>query len=207
MPGQPDRAMNPAKEASVDGIIETLREEHQGTARLLKALEHQIGLFAAGEPPDYDVIVGVADYVCDFSSQCHHPKEDALAARLLETHPAQARAISGLLAEHGVLQRSAREFREAVRALLNEADIARETITQAAHCFLDTEWAHMRAEETHFFPLADLLFSQEDWAAVDGVLFRRRDPVFGDKVEASFRRLRERLLAWEAESLAVDHRL
>ena len=73
-------------------VVDTLREEHRNIARLLRALEHQVAIFSNADAPDYDVIVGVADYFLDYPDRCHHPKEDASTQ-----YPGPSRTSSGQL--------------------------------------------------------------------------------------------------------------
>lgn len=181
-------------------VVDALRQEHRNIGRLLEALEHQIGVFADGDAPDYDIIVGVADYFLDYPDRCHHPKEDAIAAALAARHPAEMQAVGDLAGEHSALHQRAQRFRQTVGVLLNDADIARAEVVDAARRFIDAERAHMRKEDAVFLPLAERLLSDADWRDIEGELGQRRDPVFGDRVEGGFRALSERLLAWEAES-------
>src|SRR5271157_2236694 len=138
-------------------VIEVLREEHRNIGRLLRALDHQIEIFAKSEAPDYYVIVGVADYFLDYPDRCHHPKEDLIASKLREADPAAAATVGDLSGEHRALHRRARRFRETVSALLNDTDIPRLLIVDAARDFIDAQHLHLRKEEESFFPLADRL--------------------------------------------------
>ena len=117
-------------------MIEVLREEHRNIGRLLRALEHQIEIFANAEAPDYDVIVGVADYFLDYPDRCHHPKEDLIASKLIEASPATAAMVEELSSDHGALHRRAHRFREVVSALLNDTDIPRSQIVDAGRAFI-----------------------------------------------------------------------
>jgi hemerythrin-like domain-containing protein len=180
-------------------MIEVLREEHRNIGRLLRALEHQIEIFASGDPPDYDVIVGVADYFLDYPDRCHHPKEDLIISKLREAHPQAAANIADLSHEHRALHLQARRFRETVAALLNDTDIPRSQIVDAGRDFIDAQWQHLRMEESSFLPVADRLLTPADWADIESRRSQRTDPVFGGRVEELFRTLSERLLAWEAE--------
>jgi hemerythrin-like domain-containing protein len=180
-------------------LLETLLEDHGNTARLLDALERQIGVFAAGGTPDYDVVAGVAEYFIDYPILCHHPQEDAIATRLLATHPDEAAAVADLAGEHKVAHDRARRFRRTVGDLLGETDIPREAVVESALRFVAFERRHMRMEEEHFFPLAERLLDPADWAAIEAGLVVGADPLFGTEVAVTFRTVRERLLAWEAE--------
>jgi hemerythrin-like domain-containing protein len=180
-------------------VIETLHEDHRNIARLLAALEHQIQIFADAGQPDYDVVVGVADYFLDYPDRCHHPKEDAIVERLRLAHPDAAAAVADLIGEHVAVHERALRFRQTVKDLLNDTDIARAEIVDSARRFIEFQWRHMRKEEQTFLPLADRLLAADDWRAIEAKLAARTDPVFGDRVEAMFKTLSERFLAWEAE--------
>ena len=140
----------------MSAMIEILRKEHKNVTRLLAALEHQIDLFAEDQAPDYDVIRGVAEYFLDYPDRCHHPKEDAIFRRLLESHPADAAVIGDLESEHQAVHARAEQFHATIASLLNDTDIARSVVVDAASGFIAAERRHMQMEEERFFPLADL---------------------------------------------------
>jgi hemerythrin-like domain-containing protein len=48
------------------GILETLKEEHKNTARVLNAMENQLGRLATASHPDYDLLQTIANYFCDY---------------------------------------------------------------------------------------------------------------------------------------------
>jgi hemerythrin-like domain-containing protein len=181
-------------------LIDVLREEHRNIARLLDALEHQVQTFATGGAPDYDVVLGVADYFLDYPDLCHHPKEDLIFARLRERHTLRATALGDLLAEHRAIHLQARRFRATVGMLLGETDIAGSVIVEAAQSFIAAERRHMRREEDHFLPMAEQLLTEFDWSVIETQLKQSADPLFGDAIETRFKALAERLIAWERES-------
>ncbi len=181
-------------------VIEALREEHRDIARLLDALEHEIGVFAEEGDPDYDVVRGVADYFLEFPDRCHHPKEDAVFARLKAVQPEAAAAVGDLPGEHVAVHARALRFEETVNALLNETDIARDAVVEAARKFVALERRHMQMEEERFFPVAERLLSADDWSGVEAGLAQGPDPLLGGAVEQRFRRLAERLVAWERQA-------
>src|ERR1022692_3828142 len=135
-------------------VIEALLREHRDLELLLAALGRQIHIF---ESPDYDVVLGVADYLLEFPDRSHHPKENIVFARLLEAHPHRALAISGLRRDHRALRRGAAGFAETTNAMLNGSDIPRAAIVAAARSYVTAQRRHMREEEQRYFPLADRL--------------------------------------------------
>lgn len=181
-------------------IIEALREEHRNIARLLGALEHQINVFARAGAPDYEVIRGIAEYFLDYPDQCHHPKEDAVFERWRDKFPSAAAAVGDLAREHRDTRERARRFRDAVCALLDDRDVARDAIVRVARDFIEAERRHMRREEEDFFPAVEKSLQSEDWSRIDDALAHRGDPLFGSLVEEKFKDLRERLLVWERGS-------
>lgn len=182
-------------------VIDALREEHRNIARLLAILEHQIEIFAQAGKPDYDILHGIADYFLEYPDLCHHPKENVVYRRLREQFPHDAAALNDLEREHRDVSERARRFHEMVTALLGESDIARETIVDTGRIFISAERDHLAMEENTFFPLAESRLTPEDWSHIDDDLDEVRDPLFGDRVEAEFRDLSEKLLRWEQESL------
>lgn len=180
-------------------MIEALRDEHRNIARLLDALSHQIEVFAEAGDPDYDVVRGIADYFLDYPDQCHHPKENLIFSRLKHAHAAEAGALADLIGEHRLVHQRAVRFQETINALLNETDIPRAAVVGAGREFIALERRHMQQEEDQFLPLAERVLTGEDWTQIETALAARRDPLFGERVEETFRTLSDRLLAWEAE--------
>ncbi|HUO11528.1 MAG TPA: hemerythrin domain-containing protein, partial [Caulobacteraceae bacterium] len=164
-------------------MIEILRKEHRNIRRLLLALEHQLEVFANEQSPDYDVIVGVADYFLDYPDRCHHPKEELIVSKLLEAHPEIAAATGDLSREHEALHERALDFRATVSALLNDTDISRSQVVQAGHAFIVAQRRHMQAEEQTLFPLAARLLKPADWTDIDRRITKRTDPIFGQPAE------------------------
>jgi hemerythrin-like domain-containing protein len=180
-------------------VIETLSDEHRNIVRLLDALEHQIEMLHGAAGPDYELLQGIANYFCDYPDRCHHPKEDAVFARLRAKHPGEAAAIGDLAREHRDAAARARRFRDNIHALFRDAVMPLDTIVGSARSFIEAERRHMRMEEERFFPVVAIKFTPDDWRDIENHLKEERDPLFGEQIEEEFRGLRERLLAYERE--------
>ncbi|HVN00095.1 MAG TPA: hemerythrin domain-containing protein [Caulobacteraceae bacterium] len=179
-------------------VVEVLLEEHRTIVRLLRAVEHQIAVFSIEGEPDYDVLVGAADYLLDFPDRCHHPKEDAILARLRDLHPVEAAGVGDLFDEHRKLHELAHRFQETVGLLMTGNDVARDVVVASAQGFILEKRRHLRGEEEQFLPLAAALLTPQDWSVIEGESTQRSNPLFGS-VEATYRTLSDRLLIWEAE--------
>src|SRR5579864_8752991 len=105
--------------------LDMLRQEHRGLADLLRALECQVAEFESCNQPDYDVIGAVLDYFLSFPDVFHHPKEELILAKLRERDPRTAHQIGNLRIAHQELAARAREFADALRVVLREAELPR----------------------------------------------------------------------------------
>jgi hemerythrin-like domain-containing protein len=181
------------------GILETLKEEHKNTARVLNAMENQLERLATASHPDYDLLQTIANYFCDYPDRCHHPKEDIVFRQLEAKRPAAAATIGDLLKEHRDAHARVRRFRDNIQAIFRDEILPRDSIIAAGRSFIDAEREHMTMEEELFFPLAARVLDEKDWSAIEARLSQRHDPLFGELVEEEFRILREFLLKWERE--------
>jgi hemerythrin-like domain-containing protein len=180
-------------------VINALRREHDALSKLLDALERQLVEFDQGRRPDYDIVQGVIDYCLSFPDLYHHPKEDLVYARMKARNPAKAETVGDLLGEHESLAELTRRFAEAVRNVLDEAEISREGLLEVAYDFLGHYRRHIAGEEEVFFPAAFEVLTPEDWQAIEAEVEARLDPLFGHEPEQRFVLLREHVLAWDRD--------
>ena len=185
-------------------VMTQLHEEHRNIAKILDALEHQLGIFDSVGQPDYDVLEAIADYFMGFPERCHHPKENLIYRKMCERNPAQAEDRTDLEAEHEKISGLAKNFQAAVRNVLQEVEVSRSAFDEVARHFLKEQRHHMQMEEEHFFPQALATLNAEDWAEIDRRVFQENDPVFGGDASREFAVLREHILKWEAEDEAEE---
>ncbi|MCH8001646.1 MAG: hemerythrin domain-containing protein [Proteobacteria bacterium] len=187
-------------------IIDSLREDHANLAKLLDALERQLGLFDEGETPDYDIVRGVVDYCLDYPDLYHHPKEDLVLEHLKAADPVAAAAIGDLAAEHQALAALTRRFADAIDAILQDIQVPRGPFADTARRFLEAYREHMNKEEREFLPAARRALGAADWAEIDARLSQPEDPLFGAPTEAHFAALRQDVLYWAQEARAQEAR-
>ena len=179
--------------------IRVLRREHANMAALVKTLEWQLAEFEAGGTPDYDVIRSVIDYFLSFPDLYHHPKEDLVFGRLQERAPAAAERIGDLRREHEALGARTRELSAGLKAVLDEAQVPRESFLRWARAFIDLQSRHMQMEETTFFPAALEWLVDDDWKQLQAAMTTPDDPLFGERVGERFEHLRKSILQWQEE--------
>lgn len=172
-------------------------------AKLLNAFERQIEEFDRGARPDYDIVRGVIDYCLTYPDLYHHPKEDLIFAALQHRDPTAAESVGDLRAEHEALGEATRRLAAAVRQVLNEAEVPRDAVQQAATTFLSFYRRHIAMEEERFFPAAKKALTPTDWEEIESQLSERQDPLFGREPEDRFAALRQNILDWEAEDEAA----
>jgi len=178
-------------------IVQDLRTEHTSMERLLRIVERQIEVFESGGQPDYEITQHIILFFLDFPDQCHHPKEDLVAQKLLELWPERAERLRGLAHQHEELGALTRRVASIIRRVLDEAELPREDVIRATREFIDSQRHHMEMEELHFLPLADELLSEAHLDDMDAEIFQRKDPLFGPKTEKHFEMLRDDILKWE----------
>jgi hemerythrin-like domain-containing protein len=181
-------------------IMDQLHEEHRNIARLLAVLERELALFDSAEKPDYDVLNSVADYFLGFPERGHHPKENAILARLREMHPEAAAEIGDLEGQHEHISELAERFRDAITNVLRDAEMPRAAFHTVVRDFVAEQRKHMQMEEKRFFPLAERVLNAEDWKAIEAAAAREQDPLFGPKAVGEFARLYADIIAWENEN-------
>lgn len=176
-------------------ILQLLQRDHTNISRLLRVLEDQLAAFEAAEPVDYDVIVDILDYCRSYPDRYHHPLEDRVLEALRARDSDAAEQVGDLAAQHAAL---AAETDAALTLFLDARDgkeIAREDLKRAARAFLSHYQQHIAAEDGFFFPAAEKALREQDWRDLENAWDGPSDPVFGDREEEHYRRLRHELLS------------
>ena len=184
-------------------VVQELRTEHTNMERLLKILDKQLEIFEAGGQPDYMVVQDIVLYFLDFPDQCHHPKEDVLAQKLLELSPDRADQLRGLAELHEELGLLTRKMAGVVRRVLDEAELPRALVIRTIKEFISSQRHHMEMEEQHFLPLAEELLSTSDLEDLESEIFAKEDPLFKPETEEHLTTLRDYILKSEQAEASV----
>ncbi len=179
-------------------VLQELRSEHANMERLLKVLDQQIEIFQAAGQPDYATIQDIVLYFLDFPDQCHHPKEDVVAQKMLSLAPERASPLRGLADLHSELGEQTRRMARLIHRVLDEAELPRAKVIRAVQDFIHSQRHHMQMEEENFFPLAEEVLSASDLEELESEIFQKDDPLFGPETEKHFEMLRDYILRSEA---------
>lgn len=179
----------------VDPIV-AWREEHEYFARLLHLLQKQVDVFHSGGEPKYALMQDILWYLCEYSDQVHHPREDVAFERLARHCPDLALVVARLRQEHRVIAHAGATLLARIESVLEGAILPREQLEAAAATYLIYYQNHIRTEENAILPRASEHLTAEDWQAVRAVP-AMPDPLFGPDPQGRFRELR-RQIAQEA---------
>lgn len=189
------RAVGPV----MSDIIVQLREEHETMSRILDLMERELALFDGGEVADYHLLQEIMDYCLDYPEACHHPKEDAVYAIMMERQPNLHAGIADLGAAHEKLSAQTRHVHETVERLMRDETVSRDLVTHVIGGFIESYRLHIRLEEDNLFPEALRLLDGDDWSRVAVNLVRRANPL-NDSNERRFATLRDGILRDEAST-------
>ena len=168
-------------------VMDDLHEDHVHVAEMLDLLEQQIGIVAAGENGDFELLHDIMVYMTHFPDNVHHPKEDRLYAELRAVHPDRATGMRRIAEEHRELEeQSVSLLRRLEEAAAGDADSLREVVAAASR-YADLLRKHMRWEEADLFRRLDKLAAEGHDLVDKAVVINQRDPLFGSKVEESFK--------------------
>ncbi len=175
-------------------ILQLLQRDHVNISRLLRVFEDQLTAFEAAETVDYDVIVDILDYCRSYPDRYHHPLEDRVLDALRSRDREAAEQVGDLAEQHAAL---AAETDAALSLFLdarNGKEIARDDLIRTARAFLSHYEQHIAAEDGFFFPAAEKALGEQDWQDLENAWDGPSDPVFGDREEEHYRRLRHEIL-------------
>jgi hemerythrin-like domain-containing protein len=142
--------------------------------------------FNNGESPDYDLVFQIVEFLLDFPSRCHHPKEDVLYRLLADTTANLPAGLANLSLEHEELDKLTSRFSDMLASVLGEAGMPRETVMKELENFTAYQRRHMQMEEAVFFPALESGLSTRDWDALAERVHNSDDPVFGSTAAENF---------------------
>ena len=175
--------------------LNTIKIEHRNLAAVLHAMHYLVtSLRARSAHPNFDAFRAMLYYFDVFSERMHHPKEDEFLFQPLRARGADDAIIDELEREHA---RMAAAMRSLEQELLHfEAGGEHEFVAfaTAVEGFCEFYLRHMHREETLVLPLAERLFSDADWARLDGACSTRFEPPEGAQEELELQQLYRRIV-------------
>ena len=174
----------PKKKPSHD-VVAALIVEHRHMARLLDALDQQLSVASRGGRIDREAVRSVMHYMTEHPDAYHHPREDAMFARLERRDPGLRKRIVAIERAHRTLGAAGKELLAAAERkpgrVGNESELA-----ARIGAYVHAQREHMTIEERDLFPRARQLLDEDDLAAIDRDFRRVTDPIFEASVRDAY---------------------
>ena len=196
----------PGAVPTVMRAIQIIEDEHRSLAAVLHGLLYLVReIHVRGEPPDFELLGAMLNYIEAFPERFHHPKEDAyLFRKLRERDPSAGTLLDQLEAQHvegAAPHPGARGRAGALRAAANGE---RARFRAAAAEYASFHWDHMQREETEVMPRSRLHLTA---AGLEGdrrgLRRQRRSAARGRRRATSFRQLFRRIVNLAPPPLGV----
>ena len=169
-------------------LLRRLHTDHKHIGRVLTVLENQIRkLDDDGEGPDFDLLANLIDYISEYPDAIHHPLEDQLFDHLVNKGltPSERKLVFANLGKHVEIIAATKKLAQDVATVLNGAVISAIRLKEHVDEYIHTQRSHMWVEEQQLFPLAEHMFSDEDWVQLEQLCEAAQDPLF-DKTLARY---------------------
>jgi len=190
-------------------LLNQLKTDHINIIKLLCILENQLQLVQDGDSVEMtkepiSIIREILDYMQQYPSVCHHPREDLLIDTLIELLDQCDQDTSKKIIS---IKRQQENIEDLTAELYQQVEFSVESnyqgMIEQIKIYLDYYYKHVEVEESFLFPLARELFSEGDWQEIDGHLSDIHDPIFTahEETENHFIRLHKMILEHESQQL------
>ncbi len=174
-------------------LLDRLSLDHRNLLRLLEVLEEQLAQVHAGTERDFDLLADLMEYLQCYADQVHHPREEAVFARIRAHTDEGAATLARLEEQHRNLARLNHRFHEMLEAVLHEGVVRRDVFEQQGRVLVQALRGHLDLEDREAFPLARKTLTTADWQAIEAALPGVADPLFEAEDPARFRILYQHL--------------
>ncbi|WP_372598234.1 hemerythrin domain-containing protein [Amphritea sp.] len=176
-------------------LLNELHQDHVNLNKLLAVLGNKLEKLKQGEMPNFVLLADAIDYITSYADAYHHPVEDQMYEFFKDSGcPELDQAISRCVEEHRQLKQSSHEIIEAVDCILSDAVVPMDKFADKLENFLDAQIEHLNLEEGTLFPLLDEVATDEQWKALESLLPKMADPLFGEKQKQRYIDLYSELL-------------
>lgn len=176
--------------------LRIIHDEHSALAAMLRSLPPLLADHRRhGSLPDFGLLRAMLFYVDEFPERLHHTKETSLLfPRLRIRSPALRDVLDRLDSDHARGERAIRDLEHALLGFEMMGEPRREAFEKALEAYVGFYLEHMRIEETEVLPLAEKVFTAEDWAELDAAFEQNRDPLTGHEPGAEYAGLFSRIV-------------
>jgi hemerythrin-like domain-containing protein len=173
------------KRHAAPDVVGALYAEHRYAAQLLDLLDQQLVEVARGKPLDREASLSVMTYMTQHPDAYHHPREDAMFARLVKRDPHLKTRIDDIQRAHASIGSAGRKLRALLEGHAKD-DFAEHDVVVPIRDYVSAMREHMAIEERDLFPRARDLLDEHDLAEVDRAFKRVVDPIFEQSVRDAY---------------------
>ena len=177
----------------MQSVIQRLHDDHASMITLLDILARELDNIERAEIADFEIMCDVMRYLTRYSDAVHHPMEDLVYACLSDRSPKARTQLAPMPVEHDRIEQQSRALQDAVIQIADGGMALRADLVELGQIYVSDLRRHIDLEEEHLFPLAESMLDESDLAEVAKILAERRDPIFGDLLDADFRNLYEHI--------------
>jgi hemerythrin-like domain-containing protein len=184
---------------------QVIRDEHRALAAVLRSLQPLVRM-GPGDQPErfFDIVRAMLFYIDEFPERRHHPKEsDLLFPRLARAAPELLEVIRRLESDHMQGEGRVRMLQHLLLAWELVGESRRQAFADAMDDYVRFYLEHMRIEETQLLPVAERVFTPEDWKAINHAFEADRDPLAGGERDPGYDRLFTRIVLATPAPLGV----
>jgi hemerythrin-like domain-containing protein len=165
--------------AMVFPALQTLRDEHNALAAMVRSLGMLVERGPQGEPERFfEVVRAMLFYIDEFPERLHHPKEsNHLFPKVARVAPELIPVLHRLESDHQSGERRVRELQHLLTAWELLGESRGEAFRTAVHDYVKFQLTHIDLEESQVLTAAQRLLAERDWEELDNVFGANADPV------------------------------
>lgn len=171
---------------STHDVVGALYVEHQYVARLLEVLEHQISAASGGKPLERQASIAVMSYMTQCPDAYHHPREDAMFARLAKRDSRLVDRIAEIKRAHRTIGSAGKQLLAALQRLEDGTRVDQGKVVARMKKYVTTMREHMSIEERDLFQRAREVLDERDLEEIDRAFARVTDPIFEAAVRDAY---------------------
>ncbi len=174
-------------------ILATIHQDHRNYSGLLGLLRSDVKKLQGGENPDFIRLYDIMNYMTNQPDVSHHPVEEFIFTTLKQKVSDLIPQLDALSNEHRQIALLGLTLKEKLSYITSGSIISKDDIIEAADNYCELLTNHIRTEEEKVLPVAEKMFSAEDWAQLSTRVDHMDDPLFGDVVHEQFADLYQRI--------------
>ena len=185
-PGPPRPAKRSATLHPTHDVVGALYVEHQYVARLLEVREgvgDEVGGGGGAEPLDGQASSAVMSYMTEYPDAYHHPREDAMFARLAERDSSLVAQIAEIKRAHRTIGSAGKKLFAALQRLEDNSRVDQGRVISRMNDYVKALREHMSIEERDLFQRAREVLDERDLEEIDRAFARVIDPLFEAAVQ------------------------